>query len=347
MHPGFDTHPVRLRDGVAQFRVEDGVSCEACHGPAERRLAPHFRSGWAALSSADRLALGQSDSRSLRGRIRLCVDCHVGAAGMDVNHDLIAAGHPRLSFEFASFHYVLHKHWDYAKDRDPTADPRGRRDFEARAWLLGQLVSARAALALLADRAADRARPWPEFAEYDCAACHHDLGKPPPPRAGKLGTLPPSRWYTSLVPDAFAGLGVSFDVPMRDALAEIGSAMATNRPDRRQVGDRARRAVALLDQRLAEVRELTTLAPVDALLRQIARDAGALPAHRWDETTQLYLAIAALRRAQRDMDLPQQPLALPRVRDLLHWVPGRDRPAAFRPAVLRATIDALNRNEAR
>ena len=44
---------------------------------------------------------------------------------------------------------------------------------EASAWLVGQAVSAEAALALLADQARNhkaRDRPWPEFSEYDCYA---------------------------------------------------------------------------------------------------------------------------------------------------------------------------------
>src|SRR5205823_4821454 len=107
---------------------------------------------------------------------RMCVDCHVGKPGSDVNHDLIAAGHPWLKFEFSAFHAHYPKHWDDAKDRDPAKDPRGGKDFELRAWAAGQLVSAEAALNLLAERAdEEKKHPWPEFAEYDCFACHHDL----------------------------------------------------------------------------------------------------------------------------------------------------------------------------
>jgi hypothetical protein len=56
------------------------------------------------------------------------------------------------------------------------ADHKKYSDFEARAWLLGQVVSAKAALDLLKYRAdPEHGKPWPEFAEYGCFACHHNL----------------------------------------------------------------------------------------------------------------------------------------------------------------------------
>src|SRR5207247_8943586 len=96
-------------------------------------------------------------------------------------------------------------------------DKERRPDFEARAWLIGQLVSARAALRLLEARAVAAAQAekqlkedpraevklaWPEFAEYDCFACHHGLQ--PPPRWRQLrgfpgrraGALPWGTWST-------------------------------------------------------------------------------------------------------------------------------------------------------
>src|SRR5207237_7361286 len=66
--------------------------------------------------------------------------------------------------------------------------------------------SAQAAAELLADRARHSSEPqsggpWPEFAEYSCYACHHDLSQPsarqkPQHFAGrKLGSLPWGSWY--------------------------------------------------------------------------------------------------------------------------------------------------------
>ena len=63
--------------------------------------------------------------------------------------------------------------------------PRGRLDhpdYYARLWLLGQAVTSHAAVDLLVSRAEGSlvppektGKPWPEFAEYACYACHKNL----------------------------------------------------------------------------------------------------------------------------------------------------------------------------
>src|SRR5205823_3686488 len=88
----------------APYFKTDGVSCESCHGPAQDWLARHHLDAWKNETRAEKNRLGMTDTQSLAGRAQLCARCHVGAAGMDVDHDLLAAGHPRLSFEFAAFH---------------------------------------------------------------------------------------------------------------------------------------------------------------------------------------------------------------------------------------------------
>ena len=50
-----------------------------------------------------------TDTSDPRKLVRVCVGCHVGAPEQDglpareVTHDLLAAGHPRLNFEFTVF----------------------------------------------------------------------------------------------------------------------------------------------------------------------------------------------------------------------------------------------------
>lgn len=152
------------------FRKADGVSCESCHGAAGEWLTPHYRSGW---QQADKKAHGMSDTKSLPGRASVCVTCHVGTPDANVDHDMIAAGHPPLRFEFTSYFANLPPHWDVAKDRKVNEPDDVSR---LHAWALGQDVSAATAAELLAYRAdAKNGKLWPEFAELDCFACHHDL----------------------------------------------------------------------------------------------------------------------------------------------------------------------------
>jgi hypothetical protein len=326
VHPNVDSSLVR-----PEFQRADGVSCEACHGPAERWIAPHFRAGWSALAPFARLAQGQSDTRSIGGRVQVCVDCHVGAPGMEVNHDLIAAGHPRLSFEFASFHFLMHKHWDLAEDRV-------RPDCEARAWLLGQLIAARGAMRLLADRAAgasrDAQRPWPEFAEYDCAACHHNLRATESSRRG-IGTQVPSRWYTGVLPEALKGLGAAYNASIKSALADVDTAMATNRPDRGLVAEKARRVVALLDEQLEQTHSAAVA--TEDLCRQLRQRGARVSARNGDETAQICLAVGALQRARGDTSS----LDRAQIRALLQFPVGMDS------AGLQKILDSLHEREPR
>jgi hypothetical protein len=146
--------------------VTDGVGCEACHGPAEGWLAEHYLPGF---SVADRERLGMWDTKDLYSRGQICASCHVGSPGREVNHDLIAAGHPRLQFEMGAYLQALPKHWDERKDR-----ARFDGNYEFLAWVLGQTAASRAAIKQLEHRAA-RGPIWPELSEWSCGACHHDL----------------------------------------------------------------------------------------------------------------------------------------------------------------------------
>ena len=146
--------------------VSDGVGCEACHGPAEGWLAEHFLPGF---DAADRERLGMWDTKSLYSRAQICASCHVGSPGREVNHDLIAAGHPRLQFEMGAYLQALPKHWDERRDRE-----RAGGNFEFLTWALGQTATSSAAAKQLEHRAT-HGTVWPELSEWSCGACHHDL----------------------------------------------------------------------------------------------------------------------------------------------------------------------------
>src|SRR5262245_14046788 len=95
-----------LGDGVPQALQADGVGCERCHGPAGSWKSTHYLNGF------DRATPGFNDLRTdLVVRAEVCMDCHVGKGGTDVDHDLIAAGHPRLRFEYAGYHASYPRHW--------------------------------------------------------------------------------------------------------------------------------------------------------------------------------------------------------------------------------------------
>ena len=94
-----------------RFSIDDGVGCESCHGPAEKWLGRHYLDGFKALSIEEKSRLGLHDLKGLTSRFATCAACHIGSADREVNHELIASGHPRLNFEFGGFLAKYSKHW--------------------------------------------------------------------------------------------------------------------------------------------------------------------------------------------------------------------------------------------
>ncbi len=296
-----------------RFQLADGVSCEACHGPAEKWLSAHYQAGFKEKSIQTKFKeYGLWPTKQLAFRARLCTECHVGDGSREVNHDLIAAGHPRLSFELGGYHGIAAKHW-----RDP--DPQ----TEVKLWTLGQLLAARAALDLLHTRAegagkeGSASRPWPEFAEHDCFACHKNLQVESPRQRtwkaeDKPGTLPWGSWYFSMT-RPFARQTGGEALKLEAALERIKALMQRPAPDAAGVAVEAKAALKLLDDWIQqEEKKQYTGAEAKALFRAFLdaqmKNANALD---WDQATQLYLALAALHQGMKDLgEQPADPTAL-------------------------------------
>jgi len=146
------------------FDISDGVSCEHCHGPAAGWLGPHTVKEWESRSGDQKAQLGMRDLRDLAIRSHTCLHCHVGTEEQSVDHQMIAAGHPDLTFELNLFSAVMPRHW-----KDSADTPW----LGTKEWAVGQGMQLRDSLQRLARRA--RSSTWPEYAELDCFACHHSL----------------------------------------------------------------------------------------------------------------------------------------------------------------------------
>ncbi len=167
IHTGGTSSSQGNEGDVDAFRRE-GVGCAGCHGPSEQWIYTHFQYNWSPRGAT---AQGFVEAGDLYVRARMCASCHVGDKDRDMNHDIIAAGHPALRYELATFHAWQPKHWRDAEANDKTY-------YEAQLWLAGQIAATDASLALLQARAAEAhtVSQWPELAAYDCASCHHNLG---------------------------------------------------------------------------------------------------------------------------------------------------------------------------
>jgi hypothetical protein len=312
---------------------QDAVGCESCHGCAEKWLGSHTTDNWKRFSSADKQELyGFTNTKNLVRRIELCAGCHVGQDARDelplrdVNHDLIAAGHPRLIFEYAAYQENQPAHWDKRKP----AEPEAAADFPARAWAVGQLVSARAALSLLASRSTRATKaplsglppalpgpaashsPWPEFAEYGCFSCHHSLADEPWRRnrtaAGiSLGVPAWGSWYfpltAPLLENAAAG-DLARVKEVDSAIKSLTDLMSRPLPDPALAKRMADKGTKALDAIIEEFSSRpassfpVNIQEVERLIEQLNRPGARSKIASWDEAAQRYLALVPLNQAR-------------------------------------------------
>jgi hypothetical protein len=145
----------------AQYTLEEGVSCEACHGRAEGWLVPHVL--WDATHTTN-LARGMTDLKDLAVRARRCLSCH-----SRLDHEIVAAGHPDLSFELLHHSFWQPPHWNY-REASPFAF-----------WAMGQAVALETALEDLSQAEVDpttgKSLHVEAFDKETCFACHHKLSQ--------------------------------------------------------------------------------------------------------------------------------------------------------------------------
>jgi hypothetical protein len=188
--------------------LSEGVTCVTCHGPYREWFLEHQQA--AALSGLERpvnrpkdaakdwFDLTRKEKEDLKGmtdlwdpvrRTEICVSCHIGNTNEKklVTHAMYAAGHPPLpSFEPASFSDMEPRHWQYLGEK--TKAQRDRlRPFHESNLEAAELVAVsgpimlRESMRFFAEEGKrkggdDRTAPgWPDFARYDCRACHHEL----------------------------------------------------------------------------------------------------------------------------------------------------------------------------
>ncbi len=208
--------------------IELGISCEACHGPSRDWDTPHSDPRWRKTPIDAKKDLGMTDVRDPVSRARLCYSCHIGNAEKKrvVTHEMYAAGHPPLpSIEIETFIAAMPSHarkiqekWDFrfrkagkddkldyataSKSGDAIGDlPR------TKGVLVGGIVALSESLELYARQSAGG--KGPEFAMFDCQACHHELRLPAwrQERPGLSG--PPGRPRLPEWPAVLATIGIA------------------------------------------------------------------------------------------------------------------------------------------
>ena len=96
--------------GKEAKEVEEGVSCESCHGPGSAYKDPHQEGKGGGASRPGyikALQLGMRDLKKLDVRAAACVRCH-----LTTDQKILASGHPSgLKFNYKSGMKSVAKHW--------------------------------------------------------------------------------------------------------------------------------------------------------------------------------------------------------------------------------------------
>lgn len=155
-----------------QFRISDGVGCEACHGGASKWLGVHL----SGAGHAANLAAGLYPTEQPVARAEKCLSCHFGDPGdanRFVTHRIMGAGHPRMGFELDTYtaaepaHYTVDK--DYIERKGPVND--------VQVWAIGQAISLVRRMDALVDPKNAPKGIQPELVLFDCHSCHHGVNQ--------------------------------------------------------------------------------------------------------------------------------------------------------------------------
>ena len=217
--PGY--HSDKLAVVTPEKIAEEGVTCVTCHGAYASWIKEHgtaTNSDWRTFDASKKEAeFGMTDLRSAPRRADVCTSCHVGdaSAGKVVTHEMYAAGHPPLpSFDLATFSEGLSPHWREPKDVPflQQSDAEARRKYHydpdellrPKLAVFGALANLSATMGtFVAEMAARSEGGWPDFARFDCYACHHDLKiagwRPSRGFSGTPGRVPAPTWPFAIV----------------------------------------------------------------------------------------------------------------------------------------------------
>ncbi|HEX8262766.1 MAG TPA: multiheme c-type cytochrome [Allosphingosinicella sp.] len=156
-----------------RFQISDGVGCESCHGAASNWLASHYAVGGTHSANVSRGLVPLDDPRARAGK---CLDCHFGSAGSGqfADHRMMAAGHPRISFELDLFTTLQQHH-----DEDGDYVRRKGRSNAVANWAVGQATALERSLALFATPGRGTNGMFPEFYFFDCHSCHRRISDDP------------------------------------------------------------------------------------------------------------------------------------------------------------------------
>ena len=157
-----------------RFQLSDGVGCEACHGGSENWLASHYNAP--TVLRKDNLESGMYPTERPQARAELCLSCHLGTEDKFATHRIMAAGHPRLTFELDTFTELWRRAGRQPHYKADT-DYKERKEAPSHtySWAIGLLADGRRRLDLIQSKQFGGDGLFPELGLYDCHACHRSM----------------------------------------------------------------------------------------------------------------------------------------------------------------------------
>jgi hypothetical protein len=333
---GCHGEPAALRG--KHFQISDGVGCEACHGGSGAWLVSHYAVN---ATHADNVKAGMTALEDPRTRAGVCLDCHFGSnkPGQFVTHKMMAAGHPRISFEL-DLYSALQRHYDFDADyvkRKPLASG-------IKFWAVGQAMAVDRALSLYAEGSHANEGAFPEFYFFDCQSCHRRIFDDPnapltaeanPARGLPPGT-PPFNDENMIMLSAVAQVAAPAEAERFDAAARaFHAAMAQNGGDGKAAAARLAESARALANGLAvhAFSRAETFAALEAVLNGAAArytdyEGGAQAVMAADTLLNALVAQGQVSRAGAEGVRPEINKLYAEVRDTNDW-----HPAEFREAV--------------
>ena len=153
-----------------KFLISDGIGCEACHGGSQNWIGVHTVAD-DANGHARNIAAGMFPTADPKQRARLCLSCHFGDENKFVDHRLMGAGHPRLSFELDTFTQIEPAHFRVDDDYGKRKQVAGA----IQTWAIGQGMALSQVLDAVVDPKRNHDGIFPEPVLFDCHACHQSM----------------------------------------------------------------------------------------------------------------------------------------------------------------------------
>ena len=289
-------------ENAPETQLALGADCQVCHGSVDAWGSQHYSSEWKALGKSRFDDTKMFNVESLVSRAQVCSSCHIGELNRrgrldrEVDHTLMAAGHPPMHFDFESFSRRYPVHWDTKDERVGIGSSMG-----LERWRIGKITSAITRLKLLvarAERATSQSatmHDWPELTEYSCSSCHHALVQPSWRLSSRVISI--ANWDDWNISQLDSSIRDQSVVELKAQITSLKSHIERVAPDPKSVAISAESLRLWLESELKQVSSARENS-VEIILLKLQAQVETFPKFRnWESASQWYIATRVLTEA--------------------------------------------------